>query len=244
MNTLSLSATDRTVLNRFCLSIATKIIFSTNCLRQPFNSELLQSAFAEYESKVQQRISKLKNNLKNFDSLEFDNAIISYFGGKPEKAEYAEYIDILIKQEQEVAENIKNCYHISVDNEFESEDARNLHKSFNPKVTFGYSNQLHEQCCVFLTPELKKLFLRTDLCKRATFDLEERSFGSFFLPESGCFYEDCSMYSGDRLIMETVSHERIYNLYLSDNELEDFLTFENKEKRNSDIIKKLLKSAK
>ena len=48
------------------------------------------------------------------------------------------------------------------------------------------------------------------------------------------------MFVGNRLIMETISHERMYDLYLNEEELNLFETFEGKEARNKAIIKKLI----
>ena len=82
MFTYKLTATDRTVLNRFCLQIATKIKFSTNCIRQPLTMELLNNAFSEVEEKTHQEITKLQNNVGNYENLHFDEQTLRFFGGK------------------------------------------------------------------------------------------------------------------------------------------------------------------
>ena len=209
-------------------------------VRQPLTMELLNNAFSEVEEKTHQEITKLQNNVGNYENLHFDEQTLRFFGGKPSKEEYEEYANSLIEQEKQALKSIKNCYLIDVDNEFANERARALHLSFHPRATFGYSNQLHEECSVEVTPALRELFLKTDLCKRAVFECEKRSYGSFFIEELCAFYEDTNMFVGNRLIMETISHERMYDIYLNEEELNLFETFEGKEARNKAIIKKLI----
>ncbi len=62
MNTYTLTATDRCVINRFLLSVADEIAFSTNCLRQPLSFEMLEVAFQEVESKAKEKIEKTRSS--------------------------------------------------------------------------------------------------------------------------------------------------------------------------------------
>ncbi len=240
MNTYKLTATDRCVMNRFLLSVADEIEFSTNCIRQPLSLEKLDIAFREVESKAKERIEKTRQILDDFDNGELPGLLKLYLGDDAKREDIIEYIDRIIRQENEVVKSIKNSYIISVDNEFWGDDkAKALHNSFNPRVTFGYSNQLHEECRVALTDELRKMLLRSQLCKRCSYN-ECFSFGAFTIDEIACsFYEDTKLFIKDKCIMETISHEQMYDLYLSDDLITTFLNFENKKERNEKIIKKL-----
>ncbi len=240
MNTYKLTATDRCVINRFLLSEADKIEFSTNCIRQPLSLEKLEIAFQEVEAKAKERIEKTRSLLNKFDNGELPEELKAYYGDAMKREDIIEYIDRIIRQESEVVKSIKNTYMISVDNEFWGDDkAKELHCSFNPRVTFGYSNKLHEECKVALTDELKKILLKTQLCKRCSYN-ECFSFGAFTIDEITCsFYEDTKLFINGNCVMETISHEQIYDLYLSDELMAKLLNFEDKKDRNEKIIKKL-----
>ncbi len=240
MNTYKLTATDRCVINRFLLSEADEIEFSTNCIRQPLSPEMLSLAFEEVERKAEERIAKIRLLLKDFDSGNLPEHLKAYFGDDVNREDIAEYIGQRAKQEKEVAESIKNSYMVWVDNEFFGDErAKKLHHTFNPRVTFGYSNRLHEECRVPLNDGLRKMLLKTQLCKRCSFN-ESFSFGAFSLEEIRCsYYEDTRLFIKGKCIMETISHEQMYDLYLSDALIERFSGFENKKERNEKIIKKL-----
>lgn len=239
MNTEKLTATDRTVLNRFCLEIATHIRFSTNCIRRPFTEAMLRAAFSEMETQTAERIEKLREKAKNYAALSFEGPLSDYFGGKPSEEEYAAYVEELIEQETQALKTRESCYTVSVDCEFSGEEARALYTSFHPRATFGYSNQLHDECRAELTPSLRLRLQKTELCKRPSFDCESRTFGSFFLEELCGFFEDTALFAGDRMLSETISHERIYDLYLTEKECRQFETFEGREQRNRKILNKL-----
>lgn len=239
LNTTKLTINDRNTLNKFSLQIATNMKFSTTCLRQPFTMEMLENAFAELEEKYQEQIAELQNDLENFDNLTLPPALLVYFGGVPSKQKYVSYINESIAQQKSCLENIKLNYSIYVSANFYNEAGKALHMSFNPRVTFGYSNVLHEECSVQLTDDLRKLFEKTTLCHKEAFDALNRSYASFYLKETACYYEDTSMYVGDRMIMDSVSHEQMYDIYFTDEDIELFRNFEGKQSRNEKIISKL-----
>ncbi len=240
MNTYKLTATDRCVVNRFLLLVADEIEFSTNCIRQPLSLEKLDIAFQEVEIKAKERIEKTRLLLNDFDNGKLPERLKAYFGDDVKRENVIEYIDRIIRQENKLVKRIKNTYIISVDNEFWGDDkAKELHYSFNPRVTFGYSNQLHEECRAILTDQLRKILLKSQLCKRCSYN-ECFSFGAFTIDEIACsFYEDTKLFIKENCIMETISHEQMYDLYLSDDLIAKFLDFEDKKERNEKIIKKL-----
>ncbi len=241
MNTYKLTATERCVLNRFLLLVADEIEFSTTCIRQPFSFEKLEIAFKEVENKAKERIEKTRSFLIDFDNGKLPEWLKAYFGDAVKREEVEEYIDQRVRQEKEVVESIKNSYMVSVDNQFFGDDkAKELHCSFNPRVTFGYSNQLHEECRVTLTAQLRKIFSKSQLCKRCNFNAELFSYGAFTLDEIACsYYEDTKFFIRGKCVMGTISHEQMYDLYLCDELITTFLNFENKKGRNEKIIKKL-----
>ncbi len=240
MNTYKLTATDRCVINRFLLLVADEIEFSTICIRQPLSLEKLELAFQETENNAKERIEETRLLLEDFDNGKLPDGLKAYFGDEVKREDVIEYIDQRIKQEYEVVKSIKNSYMIYVDNEFFGDDrAKELHNSFNPRVTFGYSNRLHEECRTILTDRLRNILLKSQLCKRCSFN-DSFSFGAFTIDEIACsFYEDTKLFINGMCIMETISHEQMYELYLSDDLIAKFSDFEDKKERNEKIIKKL-----
>lgn len=138
MNTYKLTATDRCVINRFLLFVADEMEFSTNCIRQPFSLKKLELAFEEVENNAKERIEKINLLLQDFDNGNLSAHLKEFFGDSVTRKDIIEYIDQMTMQENEVVKSIRNSYMISVNNEFFGVDkAKELHYSFNPRVTFG-----------------------------------------------------------------------------------------------------------
>ena len=241
MNTYKLTATDRRVINKFLLSVADEMEFSTNCIRQPLSLEKLEIAFKEVENKAKKRIEETRSLLTDFDNGNLPLHLKSYFGDDVKREDVALHIEQVVLQENYVVKSIKNNYTVSVVNDFfDDATARDLHLSFNPRVTFGYSNQLHEECRVALTPSLRELFSKSQLCKQDKINAELFSYGAFTIDKIACsYYEDTKFFINGKCIMATISHEQIYNLSLSNDLLIQFLNFENKKDRNQKIIAKI-----
>ncbi len=241
MNTYKLTPTDRRVINKFLLLVADEMEFSTNCIRQPLSFEKLELAFKEVENESKERIEKTRSLIIDFDNGNLPVSLKSYFGDAVTREDVMGYIDQIITQEQGFVESIKKSYMVWVDYHFFGDNkAKELHYSFNPRVTFGYSSQLHEVCRVILTDELRNMFSNSPLCKRYKFKTDRFDFGAFTLDEISCsYYEDTKFFIKEKCIMETVSHEQMYDLDLSNDLLARFLDFEDKKARNEKIIKKL-----
>ena len=112
-----------------------------------------------------------------------------------------------------------------------------FHTSLNPRVTFGDTNELHEECNFALTREVKDALMDSSLGS----DPEEGfDYGAFYLGKSPLYYEDLTVYGGEEVILSTVSHEGMMDVFLSEEDLYAFRDFELNKARNFKIAKKLL----
>ena len=79
----------------------------------------------------------------------------------PAKEDYVSYCGEIIRQEREILRRVRGEYHIAVDCAFTPKKWLRFHKSLSPRVTFGYSNALHEECDFALTDEVRQAFLHS-----------------------------------------------------------------------------------
>ena len=140
--------------------------------------------------------------------------------------------------QKESLEHIRKSYFVSVDYQFIPEEILNFHNSLSPKVTFGYSNQLHEECTFALTDERKK-YIEKNMKINSTFDF----YGAFYLGDySGIYYEDTVIWIGEKVVFECVSHESMMDVYLDEETERLFLAYKGERKENARIMEKLKNS--
>ena len=237
MFTGDLTAEERAVVIRFAIEIGDKAKCRTNCLLHPFDTVLLEAAFREKESEIEKRERAYIESAKTFDPHHVNAALQSYLGGDVTSESYAKYVADLIRREEEVKAHIRRSYHVTVDYAYLTESDAAFHESLSPRVTFGGSNELHEECAFTLTREIKDALLDSSL---GDVPEEGYDYGSFYLGETPLSYEDLEVSEGGEVILSTVSHEGILDLFLCKEDFEKFVDFELQRPRNRKIAAKLL----
>lgn len=240
------NAKERNALIRYAVSIGMRAKLTTRFLMRPLKMKDLRAAFAENEQKFIAENEKYKRLIEEYDpqTTELSSGFIDYFGGVPTKEQYAEYYNALICQNKDTAKSIRNGYIINVDTSAPKKLLR-LHRSLNPRVTFGYSNMLHEECDFALTEQNKQLLLSSSLTELPMYEQDEmHDYGHVIIGESSCdglplYYEDLCVYVGDKCVLDCTSHEQACSVDFTDDELKGFIVFENKKKLNEKILKKL-----
>ena len=237
MFTGTLTPFERAVMMRFAIEIGTEATCRTNCLLRPFDADILEAAFKEKEDAITRRERAYVESVKSFDPADVSESMRTFFKGNVTNESYAKYIAELIRQEEEVKKHIRRSYHVTVDYAYVTEGDAALHKSLSPRVTFGDSDELHEACCFALTREIKDAFLDSSLGGEPE---EGYDFGAFYVGESPLYYEDLSVKANGETILSTVSHEGMMDLFLSEDDLRQFVNFELQRPRNRKIAEKLL----
>jgi len=237
MFTGTLTPLERSVMIRFALEIGDEAKCRTNCLLRPFTSELLEAAFREKEAEIEKRERAYIETAKTFDPATASDALRTYLGGTVTAESYAKYVADLIRQEEEVKKMIRRSYHVSVEYAYLTEADAALHKSLSPRVSFGYTNELHEECAFALTREIKDAFQDSSLGGEPE---EGYDFGAFYVGETPLYYEDLEVKAGGETILSTVSHEGIMDLFLCEEDFRQFVNFELQRPRNRKIAEKLL----
>lgn len=232
-----LTAEERATVMRFAVEIGDRAKCRTNSLLRPLTGELLEGAFRERERRIEEREKAYIERARTFDPSAAAPELRSFFDGEVTSERYGKYIAELIKQEEEAKKALRRSYHITVDYAYLDPEDEAFHKSLSPRVTFGDSNELHEACDFALTREIKDAILDSSLGG----DPEEGfDYGAFYLGKSPLYYEDLSVSEGGELILDTVSHEGIMDLFLSPEDLKSFADFELNRARNRKIAEKLL----
>ena len=232
----TLDAEERLTVMRFALEIGNKATCRTNCLLRPLTPEVLEGAFREREKKIEERERAYIERARTFDPAAASPELKSFFNGEVTAEKYGKYIAELIRGEEEAKRTIRRAYHITVD--FADVDAEDMafHTSLCPRVTFGDVNELHEECSFALTREIKDALMDSSLGS----DPEEGfDYGAFYVGKSPLYYEDLTVYDGEEVILSTVSHEGILDLFLCEKDLVAFRDFELNKSRNFKIAKKL-----
>ena len=247
MNTYDLSRTERLALIRFCLIKGNRIKCSTTGrLLRPLKICDLEAAFEE-RAIVMARTNEeyYENLIKGYkeDMLRgIAPALKSIFGTEnPSVEEFEEYANRSKKEGEKF--DIRKSYSLTVDYESVSEDVLSFHNSMNPRVTFGYSNYLHEECDSEITEAIRRRLLPCfNISSRLLlFKSEIDDFISFgrFTPGDMLFYEDVEILCGDRKLLSTITHEKMFDLFFNDEDINEFRSFEDKIARNEKALKKL-----
>ena len=237
MFTGMLTAEERATVMRFAVEIGDRATCRTNCLLRPLTGDLLEKAFREREQKIESREKAYIERARTFDPASASPELRSFFGGEVTSEKYGKYIAELIKQEEDAKATIRRSYHVTVDYAETAEADEAFHRSLSPRVTFGDSNELHEECDFALTREIKDAILDSSLGG----DPEEGfDYGAFYLGKSPLYYEDLCVSEGGEPILATSSHEGILDLFLSEEDLRAFPDFELNRPRNRKIAQKLL----
>ena len=213
------SAAERNALIRYSISIGTRAKCSTNALLRPFKQKYLKAALREVREDRLRIIAKYQEEMKNDPAKDFRAHI---------------------KQEREVIRNFPKHYIIYVAFPFNDKKWIEFHNSLNPRITFGYSNMLHEECDFVLTEEIKQVFLNASLKELPMFEQDRaHDWGNVYFDSFTLFYEDLQVLSGERNVLSTLSHEQEMTISLTDEELTAFIDFEGKQTENLATIEKL-----
>jgi hypothetical protein len=131
---------------------------------------------------------------------------------------------------------IRKFYNISINYGLLSEDGLAFHASMNPRVTFGYSNWLHEECDCRITDEI-----RESLTKEQPEHIRDwaEEHGVFHCDRSDTSYEDISIWREERMLLSTISHEGMFDVCFDEADEKAFLTFEDEKERNEKILRRL-----
>ena len=100
----------------------------------------------------------------------------------------------------------------------------------NPKITFRGSNQLHEECDGEITDAVRSMLLPCFKDRKGIEDF--LTFGGFAIGEttdevSPVYYEDLIILRGGSILLSTITHEEMFDLFFSDEDIEKFRSFEN-----------------
>lgn len=238
---------ERNALIRYAVSIGTRAKLRTRVLLRPLKMKDLQEAFEERELFYQREDEKLKKQREEYDPSKIapDSPLANYFGKVPSKEEYGEYCSALIWQCNEASKRIRLSYSVFVENSIPNKLMK-LHRSLNPRVSFGYSNILHEECDFELTDEIKKILMNASL-KTLPYNARDliHDFGYVIIGDEAparslpLCYEDLYVYSGNRNMLYCLSHERQCGIDFTEDELNGFLHFDGKEETNRKIINKI-----
>lgn len=233
---------DRNAIIQYCLSVATRGKCSTQALLRPFKQKYLTEAFREQSEKHRSMIAKFEQDIKEYDpeTTVLPQWLLEFFEGIPTKEEYADYFTKVIKQEREVFRTLKYNYSVYVDYAFLGKDLLDFHNSLNPRVTFGYSNSLHEECDFAFDEEKRQAFLHTSHAKNPQSDEDwSDDWGIIGFEGASLVYEDLQLYRGEECILETVSHEQMMTVRLEKDDIHALALKHN----GSKLVKKLSRAA-
>ncbi len=232
----SLTAEERSTVMRFAIAIGERASFRTNCLLRPLDAEILEKAFRERESKIEAREREYIERARTFDPAKASPEMKSFLG-EVTAERYGKYMADLIKQEEEAKASIRKAYHVTVDYADLDKEDEAFHKSLSPRVTFGDTNELHEECNFTLTNDIKEKLEDSSLGADPE---DEFDYGSFYVGKTPLYYEDLTVFIGNEPILSTISHDGIMDLFLSSDDLKAFADFELNKSRNYQIAKKIL----
>lgn len=239
----NLTAAERNALIRFCLSIGTRAKCSTRVLLRPFKQKYLTTALREMKGGHLKSIAEYEKNIElyNRGELPLPQGLIDYFEGPPTKERFEKYMRALIRQERGVMRMLSKSYQINVDFAFTNQKLLGFHKTLNPRVTFGYSNSLHEECDFPLTEKIRDAFLNASLKDLPSFKQDwMHDWGYVFFGScSELLYEDLEVFLGERYLLSTLSHEKDMTVSLTEEELAAFYDFEGKRRKNIATVGKL-----
>ena len=213
---------ERNLLIRYCLSVATRAKCSTKALLRPFRQRDLKIAFEEQQREHLSRIREYEARQAGYDpeTAQLSQWFLDYFGGVPTKETFSRYCREIVKQESGVLRGLKRNYSVYVDYEFLGRKWLSFHRSLSPRVTFGYSNCLHEECDFFLNDEKRAAFLSSSLAELPQWKGDWiHDWGNVMFGNMQLFYEDLALFRGETCILETISHERSMTVWLDEDDL-------------------------
>ncbi len=164
---VQLTPKERNILIRYCLSVATRAKCSTRELLRPFKQKYLKAAYDELRKENIERIRQYERAMQEYDpeTTELPQWMLGYFEGVPTKEMYSDYCRRVIKQEKDVLRDRKRNYTIRVNYSFIGRKLLAFHNSLCPRVTFGYSGRLHEECDFAFDEEKREAFLNSSLAE-------------------------------------------------------------------------------
>lgn len=190
------SPKDRRLLIRYCIRSGDRAKCSTLSLLRPFRLKFLTDALAEREKFHRSRMETFRN--------------------LPNAAQSRR----LLKEERERLRILKQNYTISVDYAFTSKELLAFHNSLTPRVTFGNSSLLHEECDFPLDEEKKEAFLSAFSLKDLdSVDFDGYDWGLVAFGKAELVYEDLAVYRKDLCILETITHEDMMTVRLQEEDL-------------------------
>ncbi|MCM1043141.1 MAG: hypothetical protein NC350_02895 [Corallococcus sp.] len=238
----SFTPAERNEIIKFAVSIGTRAEMSTTSLLRPLKMKDLKSAFAESKQRLLAENEMLKLRMARYDSKEvvLDKTLVEYFDGIPTKEQFVAYHKRLIKQNLESIDTMFDTYFIYVNTHLTGKLSE-IHRSLNPRVTFGYSTMLHEICDFPLDEYAKNLLLNSNLKGTPRISDEHiHDFGYIMLSDGEnnfLLYEDLCVFVNDRCILQCVSHEQACNINFTDEELASFEVCADKALRGGIIAK-------
>lgn len=213
---------ERNTLIRYCLSVATRAKCSTKALYRPFKQKFLREAFAEQDREHLERIEQYARAMREYDpdTAKLPQWMLDFFEGVPTEEAYSGYCRRIIKQEREVMRSLRRNYSVYVDYAFIGRKLLAFHNSLNPRVTFGYSNSLHEECDFMFDEEKREAFLNSSLAELPQYkDDWVHDWGNVVFGRFRLIYEDLTLFRGDACILETTSHEKMMTVRLGEADL-------------------------
>ena len=242
LDTSKLNKSERLAIIRFCLNKGTRVKYSTHGLLRPLEMRYLEDAFKEYDNGKAKQIEEIRQAIQDYKNGGSLGKFTQWFfeNKKPSIKKVEQYFNRYIKEEEET--DIRRSYHVAVDYEYTTKNQLDFHNSMNPKITFGYSNVLHEECEGEITEAVRNRLLS---CFKDRRGIEEfLTFGGFEYGEiteeqSPIYYEDLIIWQNERQLLSTITHEEEFYLSFNDEDINAFHSFENSVERNEKIIKKL-----
>ncbi len=221
----ALTAKDRNFLIRYLVAVGTRAKCATTALKHSLRMSDLKKAFGEQRENCLKSIAQHEREIESYDpeKTRLSESMLAFFGGVPSKETFTAYYKRLIGQEKENLRSLKRSYSVDVDYEFTGRKLLAFHRSLSPRVTFGYSNRLHEECDFMLDDEKRAAFLEESTLKdpphdrsRYFLDWGQLSFGE----NNDLFYEDLAIFRGETCVLETISHEEMMTVRLEEDDLE------------------------
>ena len=223
---------ERNAVIRYALSVGTRAKCATRWLLRPLKMRDLQAAIREREAGHRNTIETYTRRAAEYRAgkTPLSAEALSYFEGVPSEERFTAYCNGVIRQEREILRRCRREYQISVDCAFTPKKWLRFHKSLSPRVTFGYSSALHEECDFALTDEVRQAFLHSSLAELPAYkDDWTHDYGVvFFGSPVELLYEDLSVSVGDRCVLDTISHEEMCTFSFTEGELQKLAAFAGK----------------
>lgn len=220
---------ERNAVIRYAVSVGTRAKCSTKTLMRPLKMRDLQAAFREREQEHRKTIAEYRRRAEEYEEgiTPLSDAAVSFFGGVPSKKQFLSYCNSIIGQEREAMRHLRTDYHISAGYGFTPKKRLQFHRSLSPRVTFGYSGNLHEECDFALTDEVRQAFLNSSLAELPAYKGDwTHDYGCvFFGSVIELLYEDLTVFKRERCILETTSHEEMCTFSFTEEELQALAVF-------------------